>query len=63
VPALEGPVTTPRNDTHLVVTEYGWADLKGMSLAERTQALIGLAHPKFRAELAGRPGARSAQSG
>jgi len=52
VPALEGPVTTPRNDTHIVVTEYGWADLKGKSLRQRAEALIGLAHPKFRAELA-----------
>lgn len=51
VPALEGPVTTPRNDTHIVVTEFGWADLKGKSLKERAEALINLAHPKFRVEL------------
>tara|TARA_R110002033_G_scaffold558_1_gene5287 strand:- start:100548 stop:101846 length:1299 start_codon:yes stop_codon:yes gene_type:complete len=52
VPRLDGPVTTPRNDTHIVVTEYGWADLKGKSLYQRADALIGLAHPKFRDELA-----------
>ena len=52
VPALDGPVTTPRNDTHIVVTEYGWADLKGKSIRQRAAALIGLAHPKFRDELA-----------
>ena len=52
VPRLDGPVTTPRNDTHIVVTEYGWADLKGKSLSQRADALIGLAHPKFRDELA-----------
>jgi itaconate CoA-transferase len=52
VPTLQGPVTTPRNDTQIIVTEYGWADLKGKSLAERAEALIGLAHPKFRDELA-----------
>ena len=52
VPTLQGPVTTPRNDTHIVVTEFGWADLKGKSLAERAEALIGLAHPRFRDELA-----------
>jgi len=52
VPTLDGPVTTPRNDTHIVVTEYGFADLKGKSLSERAEALIALAHPKFRAELA-----------
>lgn len=51
VPQLQGPVTTPRNDTHIVVTEYGWADLKGKSLRERAEALIGLADPKFREEL------------
>ena len=48
---LDGPVTTPRNDTHIVVTEFGWADLKGKSTAERAKALISLAHPKFRDEL------------
>jgi itaconate CoA-transferase len=48
---LDGPVTTPRNDTHIVVTEYGHADLKGLSTSERAKALIGLAHPKFRDEL------------
>jgi itaconate CoA-transferase len=51
VPRLEGPVTTPRNDTHIVVTEYGWVDLKGLSLSERGRALIAIAHPKFREEL------------
>ncbi|MEH6660061.1 MAG: acetyl-CoA hydrolase/transferase C-terminal domain-containing protein [Parasphingorhabdus sp.] len=52
VPRLDGPVTTPRNDTHIVVTEYGAVDLKGKSLHQRADALIGLAHPKFRDELA-----------
>ncbi|MFN3389851.1 MAG: acetyl-CoA hydrolase/transferase C-terminal domain-containing protein, partial [Allosphingosinicella sp.] len=51
VPQLEGPVTTPRNDTHIVVTEFGWADLKGKSLRARAEALIAIAHPKFREEL------------
>ncbi|MFT3965053.1 MAG: acetyl-CoA hydrolase/transferase C-terminal domain-containing protein [Sphingobium sp.] len=50
-PHLSGPVTTPRNDTHMVVTEYGWVMLKGLSLAERARALIGIAHPDFREEL------------
>lgn len=52
VPMLDGPVTTPRNDTHIVVTEHGWADLRGKSVHQRADALIGLAHPKFRDELA-----------
>lgn len=51
MPLLGGPVTTPRNDTHIVVTEYGWTCLKGKSVAERARALIMLAHPDFREEL------------
>src|ERR1700683_2906518 len=51
VAGLDGPVTTPRIDTRYVVTEFGAANLKGMSSSERAQALIGLAHPKFRAAL------------
>ena len=44
-------VTTSRNDVHYVVTEYGVADLRGKSLRERAQALIGISHPDFRASL------------
>lgn len=51
VPSLSGPVTTPRIDTHWIVTEYGKANMKGLSSTERAQALIGLAHPQFRDEL------------
>lgn len=51
VPALKGPVTTPRNDTQFIVTEYGAVDLRGKSLRERAEALVGIAHPKFRDEL------------
>ena len=51
VARLDGPVTTPRIDTHIVVTEYGWVNLKGLSSTERATALIGLAHPQFRDEL------------
>lgn len=52
VPRLDGPVTTPRNDVHIVATEYGWVDLKGKSLRERAEALVGIAHPRFRDGLA-----------
>jgi acyl-CoA hydrolase len=41
-------VTTPRSDVMYVVTEYGIVNLKGKSIAERVQALIGIAHPDFR---------------
>jgi acyl-CoA hydrolase len=51
VPRLDGPVTTPRIDTHYIVTEFGVANLKGLSSTERAHALIGLAHPEFRDEL------------
>jgi itaconate CoA-transferase len=51
VARLDGPVTTPRIDTHIVVTEFGWANLKGKSSPERARALIELAHPDFRDEL------------
>ncbi len=44
-------VTTPRTDVMYVVTEYGMANLKGKSIAERAQAMISLAHPDFREEL------------
>jgi len=45
-------VTTPRTDVHYVVSEYGAARLKGRSTRERAQALISLAHPRFRDDLA-----------
>lgn len=44
-------VTDPRTATHMVVTEYGIADLKGKSTWERAEALINIAHPQFRDEL------------
>ena len=51
VPTLEGPVTTPRNDVRWIVTEWGAADMAGKTLKERAEALVALAHPKFRDEL------------
>ncbi|SMC81747.1 4-hydroxybutyrate CoA-transferase [Papillibacter cinnamivorans DSM 12816] len=44
-------VTTSRTDVDYVVTEYGYARLKGKSIRERAKALISIAHPNFRAEL------------
>jgi acyl-CoA hydrolase len=44
-------VTTPRSDAMYVVTEYGIVNLKGKSVAERANALIGIAHPEFREDL------------
>ncbi len=44
-------VTTSKNDVDHVVTEYGVAQLRGKSTRERVRALIGIAHPDFRASL------------
>ncbi len=44
-------VVTTRNDVHYVVTEYGVASLYGRSVRKRAQALINIAHPKFKEEL------------
>lgn len=45
-------VTTSRCDVDYVVTEYGVAHLKGHTLRDRAQALIAIAYPDFRPELA-----------
>jgi len=44
-------VSVSRNDIDTVVTEYGVAALRGKSVAERVQALVAIAHPRFRDEL------------
>jgi acyl-CoA hydrolase len=44
-------VTTSKNDINYVVTEHGVAQLRGKTAKQRTEALIGIAHPDFRAEL------------
>ncbi len=51
VAKVEGPATDPRTDTQYVVTEYGVACLTGKSTAQRAEALIAIAHPKFHDEL------------
>ena len=44
-------VTVPRTATHMVVTEYGIANLKGKNTWQRAEALINIAHPDFREAL------------
>ncbi|SHJ51727.1 4-hydroxybutyrate CoA-transferase [Dethiosulfatibacter aminovorans DSM 17477] len=53
VPTLDegSAVTTSRNDVNYVVTEYGVADLRGKTLAQRAEALINISHPDFREDL------------
>jgi 4-hydroxybutyrate CoA-transferase len=48
---LGAGVVTTRNHVHYVVTEHGVADLYGRSIAQRAEALIGIAEPEFRDEL------------
>lgn len=45
------PITTLRNDVDYVVTEYGIAHMRGLSLHDRARALIAVAHPDFRDKL------------
>lgn len=53
VPVLpEGTaVTLHRSNTDYVVTEHGSVRLTGLTVKERTRALISIAHPHFRTEL------------
>lgn len=48
VARLSGPVTTPRADVDVVVTEHGSADLRGCGLTERRRRLIAIAAPAAR---------------
>lgn len=44
-------VVTTRGHVHWVVTEFGAVNLHGLTLRERGEALISIAHPDFRSEL------------
>ena len=44
-------VVTTRGHVHWVVTEHGAVNLHGLTLRERGEALISIAHPDFRGEL------------
>ncbi len=54
VPFISGGsvVSAPRSMIQYVATEYGVAKLSGLSLKERADAMISIAHPDFREELA-----------
>ena len=51
VATLSGPVSTPRSDAAVIVTEYGHADLRGLTLTQRADALIAIAAPEHRCQL------------
>lgn len=44
-------ITTPRTQAPTIVTEYGCAQLSGLSTWERAEKIISIAHPDFRDEL------------
>ena len=54
VPFVPGgsTVSAPRGMIQYVATEYGVAKLSGLSLRERAEEMIKIAHPDFREELA-----------
>ena len=54
VPSLGGNAvcTIPRHLADAIVTEFGVAELRGLSMTERPQALIAIAHPDHREHLA-----------
>ncbi|MFT0170436.1 acetyl-CoA hydrolase/transferase family protein [Paraburkholderia mimosarum] len=51
VASLNGPVSTPRSDAGIVVTEYGVADLRGLTLRQRRERMLAIAHPDHRGAL------------
>ncbi|MBP3979463.1 acetyl-CoA hydrolase/transferase family protein [Acidovorax sp. JG5] len=51
VARLSGPVSTPRSDAGLIVTEHGVADLRGQTLSRRVRRLIDIAAPEHREDL------------
>ncbi len=51
VAQLGGPVSTPRSDAGVIVTEFGVADLRGLTLRQRVKRMIDIAHPDYRESL------------
>ncbi len=51
VTQLTGPASQARADAGIIVTEYGVADLRGCTLAQRRERMLAIAHPEHRAAL------------
>lgn len=51
VAKLGGPVTLPRSDAGIIVTEFGSADLRGLTIKQRIVKMLDIAHPDHRADL------------
>lgn len=45
---LSGPVSTSRADAGVFVTEFGVADLRGLTFTERQERMLSIAHPDHR---------------
>ncbi len=51
VARLSGPATQSRADAGVIVTEYGIADLRDLTLSQRRERMLAIAHPDHRAAL------------
>lgn len=51
VARIGGPVTLARSDAGIIVTEFGMADLRGLTVKERIVKMLDIAHPDHRAKL------------
>jgi acyl-CoA hydrolase len=51
VARLTGPASQARADAGVIVTEYGVADLRGLTLAQRRERMLAIAHPDHAEEL------------
>lgn len=51
VEQLSGPVSTPRSEGLVIVTDHGVADLRGATLSQRVERMIAVADPAHRADL------------
>lgn len=51
VARLSGPASQSRADAGVIVTEYGIADLRGLTLSQRRERMLAIAHPEHRAAL------------
>jgi acyl-CoA hydrolase len=56
VAQLSGPVSVPRSDAGVIVTEYGVADLRGLTLRQRVRRMLDIAPPEVRDALEAQAG-------
>lgn len=52
VAKLSGPVSLPRSEAAVIVTEHGIADLRGLTLAQRVERMLSIAPHEWRETLA-----------